>query len=131
MLHGAIEHYDAGWTELTADGPPFAVTEIEVRGNPVLVFANTCRTCQRRGNSPLSTATSPISCSRTSALRMPTIDARLRALAHLLRHEHGVGSGDRVAIAMCTPTWFRHSQRPRTANGKLLKRELRQELTGS
>ena len=40
--HGdVIEHFDAAWNELTADGAPFAMTEIEVRGNPMRVFANT------------------------------------------------------------------------------------------
>lgn len=34
------------------------------------------------------------------------VDAKVRALAHVLRHTHGVGSGDRVAVAMRNfPEW--------------------------
>ena len=35
-----IEHYDAAWAELTADGSGFAMTEIEVRGVPMRVFGS-------------------------------------------------------------------------------------------
>ncbi len=50
--------------------------------------------------------TATTSSTRTSATRTREADAIVRSLAHHLRDVHGVGSGDRVAIAMRNyPEW--------------------------
>jgi acyl-CoA synthetase (AMP-forming)/AMP-acid ligase II len=101
-----IEHYDAAWNELTADGAPFAVTEIEVRGNPMRVFANTLPNMRAMWEIASLNGDKPYIVFEDERYTYAEIDAQVRALAHLLRDEHGVGPGDRVAIAMRNyPEW--------------------------
>ena len=101
-----IEHYDAAWNELTADGAPFAVTEIEVRGNPMRVFANTLPNMRAMWEIASLNGDKPYIVFEDERYSYAEIDAQVRALAHLLRDEHGVGPGDRVAIAMRNyPEW--------------------------
>ncbi len=38
MIGRVIEHFNNAWAQLTAEGGPFAMTEIEVRGTPMRVF---------------------------------------------------------------------------------------------
>jgi acyl-CoA synthetase (AMP-forming)/AMP-acid ligase II len=101
-----IEHYDAAWNELTADGAPFAVTEIEVRGNPMRVFANTLANMRTMWEIASLNGDKPYIVFEDERYTYAEIDAQVRSLAHLLRDEHGVGPGDRVAIAMRNyPEW--------------------------
>ena len=61
---------------------------------------------RRSGSWRRCTATRPTSSTRTSATPTPRSTPRSRALAHHLRDVHGVGSGDRVALAMRNyPEW--------------------------
>ena len=106
MIHVVIEHYDAAWKELTAEGSSFAVTEIEVRGNPMRVFANTLPNLRSLWELAALHGDKPYVVFEDERYTYAEIDARVRALAHLLRDRHGVGSGDRVAIAMRNyPEW--------------------------
>ena len=106
MIHDVIEHYDAAWRELTAEGAPFAVTEIEVRGHPMRVFANTLPNMRALWEIATLNGDKPYIVFEDERYTYAEIDAQVRALAHLLRDHYGVGSGDRVAIAMRNyPEW--------------------------
>lgn len=103
---GVIEHYDAAWDELMAEGSPFAVTEIEVRGNPMRVFANSLPNMRALWELAALNGDKPYLVFEDEHYSYAEIDAQVRSLAHLLRERHGVGSGDRVAIAMRNyPEW--------------------------
>ncbi len=106
MLFDVIEHYDAAWNELTAEGAGFAVTEIDVRGNPMRVFANAIPTMRSIWEIAQLHGDKPYIVFEDERFTYAEIDASVRALAQLLRDGHGVGSGDRVAIAMRNyPEW--------------------------
>jgi long-chain acyl-CoA synthetase len=106
MLFDVIEHYDAAWNELTAEGAGFAVTEIDVRGNPMRVFAGAMPTMRSVWEIAQLHGDKPYIVFEDERYTYAEIDARVRSLAHLLRNVHGVGSGDRVAIAMRNyPEW--------------------------
>jgi len=106
MICDVIEHYDAAWNELTADGASFAVTEIEVRGNPMRVFANTLPNMRALWEIAAVNGDEPYIVYEDEYYSYGEIDAQVRTLADLLRNRHGVGSGDRVAIAMRNyPEW--------------------------
>ncbi len=106
MIGPVIEHYDAAWTELTAEGAGFAVKQIEVRGNPMRVFENTLPNMRSVWEIAALNGDKPYIVFEDERYTYAEIDARVRALAHRLRDEHGVGSGDRVAIAMRNyPEW--------------------------
>ncbi len=101
-----IEHYDAAWKELTAEGSGFAVTEIEVRGHPERVFAATLPNMRSLWELATLHGDKPYIVFEDERYTYAEIDAQVRSLAHLLRDKHGVGSGDRVAIAMRNyPEW--------------------------
>ena len=101
-----FEHYDAAWNELTAEGSPFAVTEIEVRGNPCRVFASAPPTMRTVWELAQFHGDKTYVIYEDERYTYAEIGAQVRALAHYLRDVHGVGSGDRVAIAMRNfPEW--------------------------
>ena len=101
-----FEHYDAAWNELTAEGSPFEVTEIEVRGNPCRVFASAPPTMRMVWELAQFHGDKPYVIYEDERYTYAEIGAQVRALAHYLRDVHGVGSGDRVAIAMRNyPEW--------------------------
>ena len=101
-----FEHYDAAWTELTAAGSPFAVTEIEVRGNPTRVFENAPPTMRDLWELAQGHGDNTYVIYEDERYSYAEVGARVRSLAHHLRDVHGVGSGDRVAIAMRNyPEW--------------------------
>ena len=106
-----FEHYDAAWNELTAEGSPFAVTEIEVRGHPCRVFENAPPTMRALWELAQGHGDNTYVIYEDERYTYAEIGAQVRSLAHYLRDVHGVGSGDRVAIAMrnypewsCSPT---------------------------
>ena len=106
MIWHVIEHYDAAWNELTAEGAGFAVEQIEVRGNPMRVFQNTLPNMRSIWEIAALNGDKPYIVFEDERYSYAEIDAQVRALAHLLRDQHGVGSGDRVAIAMRNyPEW--------------------------
>ena len=106
MICDVIEHFEAAWNELTADGAGFAIDEIEVRGNPMRVFASILPNMRSVWEIAALNGDKPYIVFEDERYTYAEIDAQVRALAHLLRSEHGVGPGDRVAIAMRNyPEW--------------------------
>lgn len=101
-----IEHYDAAWAELTADGSGFAMTEIEVRGTPMRVYRSAPPTLRAVWEIAQLHGDKPYIVFEDERYTYAEIGAQVRALAHLLRTEHGVGPGDRIAVAMRNyPEW--------------------------
>jgi acyl-CoA synthetase (AMP-forming)/AMP-acid ligase II len=101
-----IRHFDDAWRELTADGAGFAMTEIEVRGAPMRVFNSAPPTMRTIWELTQFHAAKPYIVFEDESYTYAEIGAQVRALAHHLRDAHGVGSGDRVAIAMRNyPEW--------------------------
>ena len=101
-----IEHYDAAWAELTADGSGFAMTEIEVRGVPMRVFGSAPPTLRAIWEIAQLHGDKPYVVFEDERYTYAEIGAQVRALAHLLRTRHGVGPGDRIAVAMRNyPEW--------------------------
>jgi long-chain acyl-CoA synthetase len=101
-----IEHFDEAWNELTAAGGPFAMTEIEVRGNPMRVFDSAPPSMRSLWELAAMHGDNTYIVYEDERYTYAEIDARVRALAAVLRETHGVGSGDRVAIAMRNyPEW--------------------------
>jgi len=101
-----IEHLRAAWDEMIAPGAPFAMSDIEVRGIPTRVFDAAPSTMRDIW------ALTPLFGDRDYVVyederyTYAEIGAQVRALAHHLRDDHGVGSGDRVALAMRNyPEW--------------------------
>jgi acyl-CoA synthetase (AMP-forming)/AMP-acid ligase II len=101
-----IDHLRAAWDELTAPGAPFAMHEIEVRGNPMRVFDNAPPTMRTLWEMTAAHAGKTYVVYEDERYTYAEIDAQVRALAHHLRDAHGVGSGDRVALALRNyPEW--------------------------
>jgi long-chain acyl-CoA synthetase len=101
-----IEHYDAAWTELTAPGAQFAMSEIEVRGIPMRVFDAAPPTMRIFWELAAGYGDRPYIVYEDETYTYAEVDAQVRALAHLLRDRYGVQHGDRVAIAMRNyPEW--------------------------
>ena len=100
-----IAGFNRAYAELTAPGGPFAWEIQDVRGVPTRVY---------RGAPPNGRAVWEVAAARGGEYlvygdeRYSYADAaaRVRSLAHHLRHDHGVGRGDRVVIAMRNhPEW--------------------------
>ncbi|MCU0260480.1 MAG: acyl--CoA ligase [Ilumatobacteraceae bacterium] len=101
-----IDHLHAAWTDLTAPGAPFAVSTIDVRGVPTRVYDAAPPHMRVLWEQARAHGDQVYVVYEDERYTYAEIDARVRALAHLLRTEHGVGSGDRVAIAMRNyPEW--------------------------
>lgn len=101
-----IEHYAAAWDELTAEGSGFAMTGIEVRGVPIRVFGSAPPTLRTLWELAQLHGDKTYVVFEDERYTYAEIGAQVRALAQLLRDEHGVGPGDRVAIAMRNyPEW--------------------------
>ncbi len=101
-----IQHFDEAWRELTADGAGFAMEEIEVRGAPMRVFKAAPPTMRTIWELAALHAAKPYIVFEDESYTYAEIGAMVRSLAHHLRQVHGVGSGDRVAIAMRNyPEW--------------------------
>lgn len=103
---GVIDHYHAARKELTSPGAPFAVTEIEVRGVKIKSFAAVPPTMRAVWEMTAPYADRDYLVYEDERYTYAEVHAQVRALAHVLRNEHGVGSGDRVALAMRNyPEW--------------------------
>ena len=101
-----IEYFDEAWNELTGAGAPFAMTEIEVRGHPMRVFDSAPPSMRSIWELATLHGDKTYVVYEDERYTYAEIDDRVRALADLLRNEHGVGAGDRVAIAMRNyPEW--------------------------
>lgn len=101
-----IEHFNEACDELTAAGAAFAMTDLEVRGNPVRVYDNAPPSMRSLWELATFHGDKTYIVYEDERFTYAEVDARVRALAGVLRDEHGVGSGDRVAIAMRNyPEW--------------------------
>jgi long-chain acyl-CoA synthetase len=107
IIGDVIDHNRAARAELTAPGAPFAIEEIEVRCVRIKAFAV--------APPDLRTIWAGASATHADKLYMvyenerytySEVAAQVRSLAHHLRSVHGVGSGDRVALALRNyPEW--------------------------
>lgn len=104
---GVIEYFKESWAELLAPGSGFATIEQEIRGVKMQVFE------QAPPNMRVLWELASLHGDKTyvvfedESYTYAEIDASVRALAHHLRDTHGVGAGDRVAIAMRNyPEWI-------------------------
>ncbi len=101
-----IHHYHAARRELSAAGAPFAISEIEVRGVPIKIFTAAPPNMRVLWELTAAHADKPYVVYEDERYTYAEIGAQVRALAHLLHDTHGVGVGDRVAIAMRNyPEW--------------------------
>ncbi|MFN6118638.1 MAG: class I adenylate-forming enzyme family protein [Actinomycetes bacterium] len=101
-----MHHYLAARQELTAPGSPFAVSETLVRGVPTKVFTSAPPNMRAVWELTAFHAGKDYVVYEDERYTYDEIDAQVRALAHHLRDVHGVGSGDRVALAMRNyPEW--------------------------
>jgi long-chain acyl-CoA synthetase len=101
-----ITHYRSARQELSAPGAPFAVTEIEIRGHPAKTFVAAPPTMRALWEMAAAHADKTYLVYEDERYTYAEVAAQVRSLAHVLATEHGVGSGDRVAIAMRNyPEW--------------------------
>jgi long-chain acyl-CoA synthetase len=101
-----IEHLHAAWAELTAPGAPFALSDTSIRGVPMRVFAAAPPHLRAIWETTAARGDADYVVFEDERLTYADAAAQVRSLAAYLREEHGVGSGDRVAIAMRNyPEW--------------------------
>jgi len=101
-----MHHYLTTRQELTAEGSPFAVSEIVVRDVPIKVFTAAPPTMRALWEITAGYADRDYIVYEDEHYTYGEIQAQVRSLAHLLHHTHGVGRGDRVAIAARNyPEW--------------------------
>lgn len=96
------EAYDA----LTAEGSPFALNEIEVRGVPMRIFAGAPPTMRAAWEATPAADDVPYIVYEDETYTYGDIRAQVRSLAHALVDTYGVVPGDRVAVSMRNyPEW--------------------------
>jgi long-chain acyl-CoA synthetase len=101
-----IEHLRAAWDELTAPGAAFAMTETEVRGIPMRVFASALPNLRTMWELSAGHGDATYLVYEDERYSYAEVHAQVRALAAVLHDVHGVGRGDRVALAMRNyPEW--------------------------
>ncbi|MEZ5375713.1 MAG: AMP-binding protein [Acidimicrobiales bacterium] len=101
-----IEHLNAARDVLQAEDSLFSVTETEVRGIPMRVFSKAPATMRDLWALAAFHGDKTYIVYEDERYTYAEIDAQVRALAHLLRNEYGVASGDRVALSMRNyPEW--------------------------
>ena len=101
-----IDHFLAAWNDLLAPGTMFEMTDTEVRGVPMRVFTSAPPSMRTVWELASGYGDRTYVVFEDERYTYAEIDARVRALAHHLREAHGVGPGDRVAIAMRNyPEW--------------------------
>jgi long-chain acyl-CoA synthetase len=105
MIAPVIHHYLAARAELDAPGSPFATTTIDVRGVPVKTFAAVPPTMRALWETSALQGDKDYLVYEDERYTYAEVHEQVRKLAaHLV--EHGVGRGDRVAIAMRNyPEW--------------------------
>jgi acyl-CoA synthetase (AMP-forming)/AMP-acid ligase II len=101
-----LNHYHAARQEMTAPGAPFALSEIVVRDVPIKVFASAPPNMRALWQMTAAHADKMYIVYEDERYTYAEIGAQVNALAHVLHHTHGVGRGDRVAIAARNyPEW--------------------------
>ena len=99
-----IDHYRAARSDL--DNGPFATTEIVVRGVPMRVFNAAPPTLRSLWQLTAGHGDKTYIVYEDERLSYAEVHASVRSLADYLHNTCGVGSGDRVAIAMRNyPEW--------------------------
>ncbi len=102
-----IDHLHTAWAELTAPGAPFAMTESTIRNVPVRVFAAAPPSMRAVWELAAGRGDTTYIVYEDERFSYAEVAAQVRSLAAELRDEHGVNSGDRVAIAMRNyPEWI-------------------------
>lgn len=102
-----IEHYKAAWAELLAPGSGFAMKREEVGGVEMNVFETAPPNMRVLWELAALHGDKTYIVFEDESYTYSEIDALVRSLAHHLRDSHGVGSGDRVAVAMRNyPEWI-------------------------
>ena len=101
-----INDFNAAYETLTAPGAPFASTVREVRGVPVRVFDNALANMRIVWEMASAHGDKDYLVYGDERYSYAESHARVRALAHYLRNEHGAGPGKRVAVSMRNyPEW--------------------------
>lgn len=101
-----IDEYTQAWEELTAPGAQFAMTEIDVRGVPIRVFDAAPPSMRFVWELAAMHGPKDYIVFEDERLTYAEADATVKALAHHLVDVHGIGAGDRVAVAMRNyPEW--------------------------
>ncbi len=101
-----IAGFNRAYAELTAPGGPFAWTVEEVLGVPARVYTSAPPHMRVIWEGAAARRDAEYLVYGDERYSYAEVAARVRAFAHHLRSEHGVGSGDRVAIAMRNyPEW--------------------------
>ena len=101
-----LDEFDEAWAELTQPGAQFAMREIWVRGAPTRVFESAPSSMRDIWEMTAPFAARDYLVFEDERLTYAEAQATVRAVAHHLRSVHGVGEGDRVAIAMRNyPEW--------------------------
>src|SRR5687768_4774442 len=101
-----IEHLKAAWSELTAPGMPFAMTEAEVLGHQMRVFTAAPPDLRVLWQAATAHGDATYIVYEDERYTYAEIGAQVRALAAVLHDTHGVRPGDRVALAMRNyPEW--------------------------
>ena len=101
------DHYEQAWQELTGPGGGFETTTIDVRGVPTKVFKTAPPDMRTIWELAAGHGDRTYVVYEDERYTYAEIDAMVRSLAHTLRETHGVGSGDRVAVAMRNyPEWI-------------------------
>ena len=103
---GVFEHYHTARQQLLSPGSPFEVHTIEVRGVPIKAFKAAPATLRDVWLTTAPHADKDYVIYEDERFTYGEIQAQVRSLAHVLHHTHGVGPGDRVAVAMRNyPEW--------------------------
>ncbi|MDW3217035.1 MAG: class I adenylate-forming enzyme family protein [Acidimicrobiales bacterium] len=101
-----IDVLQATWEELTAPGAQFAYSEQEVRGMTMRVFDGAPPDMRFLWEMSAGFGDKPYIVFEDERITYAEAHAAVRSLAHHLVDNHGVGKGDRVAIAMRNyPEW--------------------------
>ncbi|CAN5612171.1 class I adenylate-forming enzyme family protein [soil metagenome] len=102
----SVAFLQEAWAELTGEGGAFATVDADVLGLPMRVFASAPPSMRSIWELAAGHAERTYLVYEDEHLTYAEVGAQVRALAHHLRTEHGVGSGDRVALAMRNyPEW--------------------------
>ena len=105
-MRGMLDEFQEAWTELSAPGAQFAMNEITVRDVPIRVYASAPPSMRFVWELAAGYGDRDYVVFEDERFTYAEADAIIRALAHHLRETHGVGSGDRVAVAMRNyPEW--------------------------
>ena len=101
-----IEDFNAALASLTAPGGPFGWTVQEVNGVPVRVYDNAIQDMRAVWTMSAPHGDKDYLVYGNERYSYHEAHARVRALAHHLRAEHGAGPGTRVAVSMRNyPEW--------------------------